>query len=394
MPEIISIIDNKQCYGCEACYNTCQFNAITMKKVEDGFRYPVVDKDKCIECVGCSKNCPAIPGNMSVIKDNKYKQRVYSVRLKDTGVRKISSSGGAFTAISDKVLEQHGCVVGVVWNNDFSVKHIIATELYQRDMMRQSKYIQSEIGSCYKLIKEKIKNEQLVLFTGTPCQNAGLKLYLGNMDLSKLILCDVLCGGNVSPVFFKDYLKYIEKKQKDKVTDICFRTKIIGWKQHHILINLKKTIYQGARRDNEPFFYLYLKKYIIRKSCFSCSFASIDRITDITLGDFWGIDQVEPEIDDDLGISFVSVNTQKGQDFISSVTDKIMMEEREINLAIPRQINLRKAAEKPEKYELFWEEYKKFGSEYILKKYTTFGMKNKIRCLMKKFFEKYLNHKE
>lgn len=119
-----------------------------------------------------------------------------------------------------------------------------------------------------------------------------------------------------------------------------------------------------------------------------------DRITDITLGDFWGIDQVEPEIDDDLGISFVSVNTQKGQDFISSVTDKIMMEEREINLAIPRQINLRKAAEKPEKYELFWEEYKKFGSEYILKKYTTFGMKNKIRCLMKKIFKKYLNHKE
>lgn len=389
MPEIVSIIESKRCYGCEACYNTCGINAISMQKGKDGFLYPVVDISKCVECGKCSQNCPAILKNVEKITENKYQSKVYSARINDLEIRKISSSGGIFTAISDEILNKKGCVVGVVWNEDFSVKHIITVEKSLRNEMRQSKYIQSTMEDCYKLIKEKLAKGQTVLFTGTPCQNAGLKLYLSDLNTKNLVLCDVLCGGNVSPGFFRDYLKYIEKKKADIVTKVCFRTKALGWKQHHIRINLENSIYQGARRDNEPFFHLYLKKYIIRESCFSCNYASINRVTDITLGDFWGIDKVDPQVDDDIGISYISVNTEKGETLLNEIADKITMEERGQDLAIQRQINLKRAPEKPKKYDLFWKEYKRFGAEYVLKKYTVFGVKNKIRFKLKKLLQKW-----
>lgn len=251
-----------------------------------------------------------------------------------------------------------------------------------RDAMIQSKYIQSDMNSCYKDVKKKLEDGRSVLFTGTPCQCAALKIFLRNVKTDNLVLCDVLCGGNVSPGFFKSYLNYIEKCKNDKTQGVCFRTKKLGWKQHHIRVTLNHSIYEGARRDNEPFFSLYLAKNIIRVSCFECAFASKERITDITLGDFWGI--VDKSIDDDIGISFIEVNTNKGAEILKNISDQLLTERRDINLAASKQINLRTAPIKPKNYDEFWNCYVRNGGEYTLKKYSVFGLRKRIKMKLLK----------
>lgn len=388
MPEILKIINENKCYGCGGCANSCVHGAISMVVNSCGFLVPRIDTTKCVDCQICDQKCPSIEKNLKTIRNDDYKQKVYSVRLKDFEIRKKSSSGGLFTAISDYILEVKGCVAGVVWNSDFSVKHCIATDSLQRDRMRQSKYLQSNTENCFKDIKKKLRAGKKVLFTGTPCQNAALKLYLKGTDTNNLVLCDVLCGGNVSPKFFSAYLNYIETKKKDQVESVCFRTKKIGWKQHHICVQLKHSVYEGARKDKEPFFDLYLKKYTISPSCFSCGFASTERITDITIGDFWGIEKVDPKIDDDMGISFLSVNSLKGEQLLKKIEHSLWLEERNIDIAIPRQINLQHAPNKPIQYEKFWSDYKLKGGEYVLKHYTVFGTKNGLMNKIKKTIRK------
>ena len=183
----------------------------------------------------------------------------------------------------------------------------------------------------------------------------------------------------MSPGLFKDYISYIEKIKRDQAVSVCFRTKKYGWKEHHICVKLKNKVYEGARSENEPFFSLYLGKYSIRDSCFSCGFASDERITDITMGDFWGIDKIEPEIDDDIGISLAIVNTDKGTRLMEGIAPQIYAEERNIDMAVPRQINLRSAPVPPKKRDLFWDEYANRGGFCVLRRYTKFGLAKRIR---------------
>ena len=377
MPIIEAIVKDRHCYGCFACYNSCKKQAITIVKDEQGFPIPQVNKALCIECGICGQNCPVCNQNYSLSHVEDFNQRVYSVRNKNIEIRKRSSSGGLFTALSDVVLEQGGCVIGAVWDENLDVKHTLAFNSKERDMMVQSKYVQSDIGQCFLEARQQLDANKLVLFTGTPCQVAGLKLFLKGRNTEKLILCDVLCGGNVSPLFFHDYLRHIEMNKKDRVKAVCFRTKKIGWNEHHIRVELEHSCYEGARRDNEPFFYLYLKKLIVRSSCFSCAFASTERLSDLTMGDFWGIDKIDSNINDDIGVSFLAINSKKGLHLFDQIKDRVLFEERSIELAVPRQINLRQALDKPKEYDSFWQEYKTKGAPATLRHYTTFGLKNR-----------------
>ena len=347
-----------------------------------GFMYPILEQSKCKNCNSCYKVCPAVDDNLNKIRGAVKIGDVYSARNVDSEIRRKSSSGGVFYALSEYVLQNNGYVCGVVWNNDFTVRHILSNMRIDRDAMIQSKYIQSDMNSCYKDVKKKLEDGRSVLFTGTPCQCAALKIFLRNVKTDNLVLCDVLCGGNVSPGFFKSYLNYIEKCKNDKTQGVCFRTKKLGWKQHHIRVTLNHSIYEGARRDNEPFFSLYLAKNIIRVSCFECAFASKERITDITLGDFWGI--VDKSIDDDIGISFIEVNTNKGAEILKNISDQLLTERRDINLAASKQINLRTAPIKPKNYDEFWNCYVRNGGEYTLKKYSVFGLRKRIKMKLLK----------
>lgn len=377
-----TIINSTKCYGCGACACSCNFGALKMGSNGQGFMYPILEQSKCKNCNSCYKVCPAVDDNLNKIRGAVKIGDVYSARNVDSEIRRKSSSGGVFYALSEYVLQNNGYVCGVVWNNDFTVRHILSNMRIDRDAMIQSKYIQSDMNSCYKDIKKKLEDGRSVLFTGTPCQCAALKIFLRNVKTDNLVLCDVLCGGNVSPGFFKSYLNYIEKCKNDKTQGACFRTKKLGWKQHHIRVTLNHTIYEGARRDNEPFFSLYLAKNIIRVSCFECAFASKERITDITLGDFWGI--VDKSIDDDIGISFIEVNTNKGAEILKNISDQLLTERRDINLAASKQINLRTAPIKPKNYDEFWNCYVRNGGEYTLKKYSVFGLRKRIKMKLLK----------
>ena len=374
-----SVMYSSKCYGCGACVNICDFDAVTMIQNEKGFQYPQVDAEKCKQCNKCYSVCPAVSENRTrLTNENKFSE-VFSVRYKEVNVRKKSSSGGLFTALSNYILSQGGVICGVVWGENFTVKHICTSETKIREDMVQSKYIQSDLHMCFREVRQHLNNGKKVLFTGTPCQVAGLRLYLGEAKTDNLFLCDVLCGGNVSPGLFRDYIVYIEKIKNDVADAVCFRTKKYGWKQHHICVNLQNSIYEGARRDNEPFFSLYIGKYSIRDSCFLCGFASVNRISDITLGDFWGLDKVDNCIDDDTGISLAIVNTEKGSGLLRKISNDVFMERRDIDLAIPRQINLKNPPAEPKKRKQFWDDYVNKGGEYTLKKYTTFGLYRKLR---------------
>lgn len=377
-----TIINSTKCYGCGACACSCNFGALKMGSNGQGFMYPILEQSKCKNCNSCYKVCPAVDDNLNKIRGAVKIGDVYSARNVDSEIRRKSSSGGVFYALSEYVLQNNGYVCGVVWNNDFTVRHILSNMRIDRDAMIQSKYIQSDMNSCYKDVKKKLEDGRSVLFTGTPCQCAALKIFLRNVKTDNLVLCDVLCGGNVSPGFFKSYLNYIEKCKNDKTQGVCFRTKKLGWKQHHIRVTLNHSIYEGARRDNEPFFSLYLAKNIIRVSCFECAFASKERITDITLGDFWGI--VDKSIDDDIGISFIEVNTNKGAEILKNISDQLLTERRDINLAASKQINLRTAPIKPKNYDEFWNCYVRNGGEYTLKKYSVFRLRKRIKMKLLK----------
>ncbi|MCI8513117.1 MAG: 4Fe-4S dicluster domain-containing protein [Lachnospiraceae bacterium] len=371
------IIDSPKCYGCGACVNICAYDALHMQYDVRGFAYPQFSADKCINCNKCFSVCPAVEEHTKKLLQNQRPNCVYSARIKDDKIRKSSSSGGMFYVLSSYFLSNEGYVCGVVWNDDFSVKHICSKEASDRDEMMQSKYIQSDTLFVFGEVKQHLLDGDDVLFTGTPCQCAGLRLFLGRINTDNLMVVDVLCGGNVSPGFFKEYIRYIEKEKNDSACSVCFRTKKLGWKQHHIAVKLKHSLYERARRDDEPFFSLYLGKQIIRDSCFQCGFVSKERVSDITLGDFWGIDDLT--VDDDVGISFVKINTDKGQKFIDAVREDVRLEERDIDIAIKHQINLRCAPIKPANRDDFWNDWREKGSEYVLRKYTVFGKTNYIK---------------
>ena len=384
MAKIEKIMNSSNCYGCGACVNRCASNAITMELDEKGFPYPRINPQKCSNCNLCYSVCPAVKENADLPFHKNEPLAVYSVRNKDMEIRKNSSSGGLFAALSDYVLAQGGVVCGVVWKDDFSVEHVCAVTAEDRDRMKLSKYVQSDTGKCYSDIRSFLEAGKLVMFTGTPCQTAGLRLFLGTSDFDRLILCDVLCGGNVSPGLFRDYIAYIEGIRKDRAVSVCFRTKKLGWKQHHIRVVLEKSLYEGARKDHEPFFELYLKKYSIRESCFSCGFASIKRVSDITMGDFWGLEKAAPEIDDDIGISLAMANAEKGLNILTAISAQVDMEPRTIELAVPRQVNLRTPPTPPKQRAAFWNDYARKGGRYVLRKYTVFGPANRAKQMISK----------
>lgn len=375
--KIEQIIESQKCYGCGACVSTCALKALHMRTNEKGFAYPQIDFNKCVCCNNCFSVCPAVSEHVTRIKHSVKINNVYSARIKDDGIRMKSSSGGMFYVLSNYILENGGYVCGVVWNHDFSVKHVCSNYANDRDAMMRSKYIQSDMSMTFSEVRQHLLDGKMVLFTGTPCQCAALQLFLDGISTEKLFVMDVLCGGNVSPGFFKGYIWYIEKLKKDKACSACFRTKKLGWKQHHIEILLEHSIYEGARRDDEPFFSLYLGKQIIRDSCFSCGFATPERVSDITVGDFWGLN--DPSVDDDKGISFVMLNTPKGESLFNQITGNINAEKRKIEIAIARQINFRSAPLRPSNRDSFWNDWKQKGVAYTLRKYTVFGKRNYIK---------------
>lgn len=320
MPELAN---NKQCCGCGACENVCPQSCIEMRRNGEGFLYPTVNVDKCIGCGMCEKSCPVLNTETnppSIVK------AAYAAFTIDEEVRLESSSGGIFSELAEYVLKNGGVVFGCAMSEDCKkARHIMIEKPEDIKYLRGSKYLQSEIGRTYKETKEALKQQRLVLYSGTPCQIAGLKAYLGNNTYDNLLTVDVICHGVPSQSVWKNYLYTLENKFSANADTVSFRNKLYGWKNYNLSCSFKNGSEYHGKAGYDLFLKGFVSDYYLRESCCNCKFKGKNIQSDITLGDFWGIDNVLPEINDDKGVSVVLVHSEKGQSAINSISNKIKL---------------------------------------------------------------------
>lgn len=319
----IEQIEKTLCSGCGLCVLKCPNNCITMLEDSEGFRYPQIDKTSCIDCGLCLRKCPT-----TEVADKLYsksKRDYFCGIVSDTGMLLKSSSGGVFGTLANYILGIGGYVCGCVYNEQMEVVHIVSNKNDEIEKMYGSKYVQSRAEQCYKEIKERILEGKTVLFTGTACQIAALRLYVGER-CDNLICVEILCHGVPSPGLFKLYKEHLESKLGGCIKDIKFRDKRRdGWGSEHRTC----VIYEKEGRMTEkrpilpPYFSAFFYGLNLRESCYNCRFAVPERISDLTLGDFWGSWAKYGKRFRE-GISVVSVNTEKGQQIIEKISEKFI----------------------------------------------------------------------
>lgn len=318
MPKLVEI---DKCCGCAACANKCAKGAITMQPNKEGFLHPVIDTSLCVECGLCEKACPGLEPAKA---DGNY-PKAFIVQHKDDAVRYQSTSGGAFTAIAQEVINRGGVVFGAIMTEDLKVKHDCVATVEDLAKFRNSKYVQSEIGDCYRRAKKLLTEGQMVCFSGTPCQINGLYKYLGK-DYENLIAVDVVCKSVPSPMIFEKYVTF-KKKQEGQISDVVFRDKKRGflyctmahYGSHEARQNASDQYRRGSESDE--WLRLFLSGKISRRSCASCQYQSLERVGDITLGDIW--ETGNTNLDDNKGSTLVHVWTEKGKRFFESIQGNI-----------------------------------------------------------------------
>lgn len=377
---MIEIRTKEDCCG---CYNICPKECITMESDNEGFWYPKIDKNKCINCNLCKKVCPIINKPNSFL----YEKKSYAVFNKNEKIRLESSSGGIFSLLAEYVINNYGSVYGAVFDEDFNVKHIKITSLQDIELLRGSKYVQSRINDIFKSIKFDLKNNKMVLFTGTPCQVAGLQSFL-QKKYNNLILIDIVCHGVPSPLVWQQYIDELKQNYKQDIKSIYFRDKSTGWKTYSV-----KFLFDKDEYKNIGFKDIYMKGFLndiyLRPSCYNCNFKGIERVSDITVADFWGIENILPKMDDDKGTSLIVIHSEKGKQLFDELSEKMILNEVNLNEAIKYNSSMIKSVKYNEKRNSFFAELNS-GKELtdLIRKYTKISfekrVKNKIKSIIKK----------
>ncbi len=303
------ILNLKDCVGCGACYNVCEFNAIKMIYDVEGFVYSKINIDKCVKCNKCLTVCPVINK-----PDINKKFNIYAGYDKNKNIVKMSSSGGLFRRFAKYILNQNGIVFGVGFD-ELKLKHLEINSLDNLNKICGSKYVQSYIGDSYKKVKIALNENKKILFSGTPCQISGLKSYLKYFGLdnnSNLFTIAIVCHGVPSTKIFNDYINLLQNKYNSKVKNINFRNKLKGWQNYYITIEFDdKKIIQKASKNS--YMIGFLKNYYLRKTCYNCKFKETIKDIDILLGDAWGIKNNYPDIYNKNGTSILIINSKQGE---------------------------------------------------------------------------------
>lgn len=379
---MIQIKDKADCCGCTACASRCPKNAITMEPDTLGFKYPKVDLDKCIDCGLCEKVCAF---NDNYDKSLNLKEpEIYAARHKDIHEIETSRSGAAFIAISDYILENGGIVYGVGYKDHFRVAHKRATTKEERNEFKGSKYVQSDLDGIFRQVKEDLKQGNTVLFSGTPCQTAGLNSYIGKKFRENLVLVDIVCHGVPSPYIWQDYLTYLENKYKSKIIKVNFRDKSrIGWSGH-----IESFVFANKNKvELDVFKYLFGKNIMLRSSCGSCVFTNFNRPSDITIGDYWGWEKISKDFNDDnKGCSLLFINTIKGQILLNKISNNLFLLKSDKEKSV--QPNLESPSVLDKKNTDFKIDFQRRGFKYVAKKYGNIGWRylinNNITLLSRK----------
>ena len=356
------------CSGCHACFSVCPKSAIMMSESNEGFLYPQIDSDKCIKCGLCEKTCPSL----NPIKKETENTKAYAAINKNEAIRLDSSSGGVFTAIAEKVIEENGVVFGAKFASDFSVVHGWTDTIEGLSDFRGSKYLQSVIGNSYKDCKTFLENGRKVLFSGTPCQVQGLKKYL-QKEYENLLTVDFICHGVPSPLIWKKYMDYRAEKiraKRGEIVKTSFRRKNDGWKMFSLSFTFANDSKYRATLNKDPYMQLFLKDIALRESCYDCKCRGIARPSDITLADFWGVQNVLPEMDDDKGTSFVVTHSDKGNNLVNLLNDNCDFKAIEVVDGANFNCSIKISPKRPKQRDVFYADLQKLQFKQIVKKYA------------------------
>lgn len=330
---MIELTDKKNCTGCGACINACPLHIINFEEDVEGFIYPHIDTDKCINCHLCEKSCPMFSERYSICPSIGGFPQFFAGQLIKKEDLFTVSSGGAFWAFSQTIIDKGGVVYGAVQENVDEIYHIRAKDKDGIERIRRSKYFQSDTRLTMSQVKEDLKKGLLVLYSGTGCQIAGLKAFLGK-DYSNLITCDVVCHGVPSRKVWKNYRKEKETSEGKKIVDLIFRDKSAGWSRNQYKITYDDGSIEKEASPNQMFHAGYLKGVFYRPSCGSCRWASLPRVSDITLADYWKYKGEFHQPGKDLGVSLVTVNSEKGLAFLGDTSRYLNVEETKSEQAL------------------------------------------------------------
>lgn len=310
------------CNGCGICALVCPKKCIHMKQDNEGFYYPVIDEEKCVHCNRCKNIC----SNDKNI-DN-YNRQAYIAINNNYVEREKSASGGMFIILAKYVIDKNGVVFGVKYDKNLNVVHDEAATLEECEKFMGSKYVRSDCLNIYEKVKEYLNQNKWVLFTGTPCQCYALKVYL-NKDYEKLITCEIICHGNPSPKVYKKYIDEKEKTKNKRIIDIKFRSKENGWNNSTPIIE-----YEDQSKEEDPTLYrAFMAELVSRPSCYPCKFVDKNRTSDFTLGDMWGIEKINPDMNDGKGASLIVISSDKGKKILNELKDKMKLKEIDIDVA-------------------------------------------------------------
>lgn len=382
---MIEIKNKANCNGCHACYQICPVNAIEMKTDSEGFWYPKVDSSKCIKCKQCIKVCPEInPSNLSA------ESVLYACYRVDLEKRMKSASGGIFALLAEKIIDEGGLVFGAKFDEQFKLSHSCADSKQELVKLQGSKYVQSKIGNTFSEAKKALTQGRKVLFSGTPCQIQGLKNYL-NKDYENLITVDLVCHGVPSPLVWEKYKKEISGN--NKITEFIPRDKSNGIKDAPLVFKFNDGSVINEKYSDNIYIKGFIKNLYLRPSCYDCSFKGIERCSDITIGDFWGLEKYHPEFCNEYGISLAILHTDKGKKYFSKISNALISINSTVEEAVAENPCILSSVPVNKKRDEFFNQFEKTGMIKTTKKLTKSNLKNKIHSKINIFLSKIIKFK-
>ena len=377
--------NREDCCGCKACANACPKDAISFIMDEYGFQYPTINEEKCIGCNKCVNTCD-FQKNSDI---GHYPLEGFAARYNDLDVLIQSNSGGAFTALAEWVINHKGIVYGCVFDEHFSPIHKAVESIEGLAAMRGSKYAQSEVGFVYRDVKSNLTRGRYVLFTGTPCQVAGLYSYLGNYNKDYLLTADLICHGVPNAEVFKKYTEYLEKKYHSNIEKFIFRGKLYGWTRPVVDVSFKNGVRKWWLTGRNIYYANFDKRNLQRLSCFRCKYACTSRCGDITIGDFWGFHKANIKMPYKEGLSCCLLNTSKAQEIFNSLN--LQVEKVDSNYIIQGNFHLRKPSPKGRDWDIVMKSIKQNGFDSL----TLWGLfyKNMCKDILKRKVRKLLKVK-
>lgn len=405
---MIELVDKHTCCGCSACVQKCPRQCISIIEDEEGFLYPVVNKEDCIDCGLCEKVCPVIHQS-----EERKPLKTYAAKNKDEDIRILSSSGGFFTLLAEEVIKEGGVVFGAKFDDRWEVKHDYTETIDGLHVFRSSKYVQSRIEDNYKKAESFLKSGRRVLFSGTPCQIAGLKRFL-RKEYDNLLTVDFVCHGVPSPKVWRRYLTETVAHMCDKNTvssdpiskenahikSISFRNKCSGWKKYSFALTLSATTRSGAKNtvslvdvfSKNTFMKGFLANLYLRPSCYTCPAKCGKSGSDITIGDLWGAPSIIGQDDDDRGTSLVLINREVP---LFRESASLWIKDIEYRLALANNYCIERSVKEPKKRKQFYLLYtkRKYSLETIISRLAKVSFYDKFITLIKRILKRIIKRR-